>query len=538
MKLPMDTLVLLLGGCLLLMCGTARAWHSEELEIFDLVEEINKNFYEFMGINQTATNNEIKRAFRTLSIVLHPDKNPSEDANIQFRNLVSIYEVLKDSSKREKYDKVLKEGMPNWKSALYYYRRMRKIGLYEGAFILFLIITVGQYLFAWAAYLEKKYTAEQVFGTKLKKLQKKNKNIDMDVILSEIPMPSLLNTLPIQIPVAIWNLPKTIKNGFSKANELKELALEKRRQELEAARRQEELEREAEEQARLRKEQKENLRKRKQNTKAPEKTEEELRGYSRINARQLNEEDGMRPAAQKSTVSGGFWTDEDLTELIRLVKKHPGGAGSRWNTIAESMNRSVQEVTFMAAKMKENGYRIPGQTESVAENLVQESQEAVRKEKVKKSASVTATAAPGTVTSSSEKSMLIPETNWTQEQQRALEAAIVKNRKAASGDRWQKIANSVPEKTKEECLVRYKYLCELVKTQKQAEEAEAVANAELDNPPNEEGLPEELLAEEVEAPAAATAVSKKLSKRELRRQKQNYSTSDDSDADAYQYEIS
>ncbi|XP_017146435.1 uncharacterized protein F54F2.9 [Drosophila miranda] len=538
MKLPNDTLVLLLGGCLLLMCGTARAWHSEELEIFDLVEEINKNFYEFMGINQTATNNEIKRAFRTLSIVLHPDKNPSEDANIQFRNLVSIYEVLKDSSKREKYDKVLKEGMPNWKSALYYYRRMRKIGLYEGAFILFLIITVGQYLFAWAAYLEKKYTAEQVFGTKLKKLQKKNKNIDMDVILSEIPMPSLLNTLPIQIPLAIWNLPKTIKNGFSKANELKELALEKRRQELEAARRQEELEREAEEQARLRKEQKENLRKRKQNSKAPEKTEEELRGYSRINARQLNEEDGVRPASQKSTVSGGFWTDEDLTELIRLVKKHPGGAGSRWNTIAESMNRSVQEVTFMAAKMKENGYRIPGQTESVAENLVQESQEAVRKEKVKKSASVTATAAPGTVTASSEKSMLIPETNWTQEQQRALEAAIVKNRKTASGDRWQKIANSVPEKTKEECLVRYKYLCELVKTQKKAEEAEAVANAELDDPPNEEELPEELLAEEVEPTAAAPAASKKLSKRELRRRKQNYSTSDDSDADAYQYEIS
>ncbi|XP_034664229.1 uncharacterized protein F54F2.9 [Drosophila subobscura] len=534
MNLPGETLLLLLGGCLLLMCGTAQAWHSEELEIFDLVEEINKNFYEFMGINQTATNNEIKRAFRTLSIVLHPDKNPSEDANIQFRNLVSIYEVLKDSSKREKYDKVLKEGMPNWKSALYYYRRMRKIGLYEGAFILFLIITIGQYLFAWAAYLEKKYTAEQVFGTKLKKLQKKNKNIDMDVILSEIPMPSLLNTLPIQIPLAIWNLPKTIMNGFSKANELKELALEKRRQEVEAARRQEELEREAEEQARLRKEQKENLRKRKQNSKAPEKTEEELRGYSRINARELNEEDAVRPASQKSTVSGGFWTDEDLTELIRLVKKYPGGAGSRWNTIAESMNRSVQEVTFMAAKMKENGYRIPGQTESVAEHLVQESQQAVRKEKVKKSATAAA-AAPATA--SSEKSMLIPETNWTQEQQRALEAAIVKNRKTASGDRWQKIANSVPEKTKEECLVRYKYLCELVKTQKKAEEAEV--NAELE----EELAPEEEEAPPAAAPAAAaaapaSAASKKLSKREQRRRKQNYSTSEDSDEDVYQYEIS
>ncbi|EDX02810.1 uncharacterized protein F54F2.9 [Drosophila yakuba] len=516
---------LMLAGLLLLCATGASAWHSEELEIFDLVEEVNRNFYEFMGINQTATGAEVKRAFRTLSIVLHPDKNPAEDANIQFRNLVSIYEVLKDPSRREKYDRVLKEGMPNWKSALYYYRRMRKIGLYEGAFILFLITTVGQYLFAWAAYLEKKYTAEQVFGTKLKKLQKKNKNIDMDVILSEIPMPSLLNTLPIQIPLALWNLPRTIKNGFSKANELKELALEKRRQELEAARRQEELEREAEEQARLRKEHKENLRKRKQNTKAPEKTEEELRGYSQIQAREMTDDDAVRPASQKSTVSGGFWTDEDLTELIRLVKKYPGGAGSRWNTIAESMNRSVQEVTFMAAKMKENGYRIPGQTDSVAEALVQESQQAQRKEKVKKAA-----ASAG---ASAEKSMLIPETNWTQEQQRALEAAIVKYRKTAGGDRWQKIANSVPEKTKEECLVRYKYLCELVKTQKRAEE-EA-------NEPDEDAaaIEEELPEEEPLAPPEpeVAPAAKKLSKREQRRRKRDLSSGDDSD-DAYQYEIS
>ncbi|KAH8421259.1 hypothetical protein KR009_007477 [Drosophila setifemur] len=525
----------MMAGILLIQSGGAHAWHSEELEIFDLVEEVNVNFYEFMGINQTATGAEIKRAFRTLSIVLHPDKNSAEDANIQFRNLVAVYEVLKDASKREKYDRVLKDGMPNWKSALYYYRRMRKIGLYEGAFILFLITTVGQYLFAWAAYLEKKYTAEQVFGTKLKKLQKKNKNIDMDVILSEIPMPSLLNTLPIQIPLALWNLPKAIKNGFSKANELKELALEKRRQELEAARRQEELEREAEEQVRLRKEHKENLRKRKQNSKAPEKTEEELRGYSQIQARELTEEDAVRPASQKSTVSGGFWTDEDLTELIRLVKKYPGGAGSRWNTIAESMNRSVQEVTFMAAKMKENGYRIPGQTESVAENLVQESQQAQRKEKVKKSAAGIAASAASS--GAGEKSMLIPETNWTQEQQRALEAAIVKYRKTAGGDRWQKIANSVPEKTKEECLVRYKYLCELVKTQKAADEEAQVPDEELPAEQTEEEKQPVSPAPDLGAAPALAPASKKLSKREQRRRKRDLSSGEDSD-DAYQYEIS
>lgn len=71
-------------------------------------------------------------------------------------------------------------------------------------------------------------------------------------------------------------------------------------------------------------------------------------------------------------MSGGFWSDDDLAELIRLVKKYPSGSASRWDVIAESLNRSVQEVTFMAAKMKENAYRIPGQTDSVAEAIVQE----------------------------------------------------------------------------------------------------------------------------------------------------------------------
>lgn len=437
--------------CFLLLTLTCvvHSWDKDELEIFDLVEEINKNFYEVMGISQQATSQEIKRAFRNLSIVLHPDKNDAEDANVQFRNLVSIYEVLKDPSKREKYNKVLKDGLPNWKSALYYYRRMRKVGLYEGALIIFVIVSVGQYLFSWAAYLEKKYTAEQVFGSKLKKLQKKNKNIDLDSILNEIPAPSILNTLPFQIPLFLWNLPKTIKSGMLKANELKEAALEKRRQEAEELQRQQELEEEFEEMARARKEKKENIRKRRQATKAPEKTDAELAGYSRIEAKKFNESDAVKPVTQKTTpLSGGFWSDDDLTELIRLVKKYPGGAGSRWETIAEAMNRSVQEVTFMAAKMKENGYRIPGQSDSVADNIVQEV--AVKKEKLKKT----------------DKTILIPEKNWSQEQQRALENAIVKYSKAAGSDRWQKIANCVPEKTKEECLLRYKHLCELVKSQK------------------------------------------------------------------------
>lgn len=76
-----------------------------------------------------------------------------------FLQLVSVYEVLLDEQKRARYNEVLKNGIPDWKHAVYYYRRVRKMGLLEMGVILFLIVTVGQYIVLWAAYAEKKYTA-------------------------------------------------------------------------------------------------------------------------------------------------------------------------------------------------------------------------------------------------------------------------------------------------------------------------------------------------------------------------------------------
>lgn len=141
------------------LISPVQAWDNEDLEVFDTVDAVkNQNFYTLFGISPDAKLSEIKRAFRNLSVLMHPDKNDAEDANEVFRNIVSVYEILKDPVKREKYDSVLKNGMPNWRSAVYYYRKARKVGLAEGAALLFVIITVGQYIVSWGVYLEKKYT--------------------------------------------------------------------------------------------------------------------------------------------------------------------------------------------------------------------------------------------------------------------------------------------------------------------------------------------------------------------------------------------
>ena len=54
---------------------------------------------------------------------------------------------------------------------------------------------------------------------------------------------------------------------------------------------------------------------------------------------------------EKPKTAGGLWTDDDILELIKLVKKYPGGTPDRWEKIAEMMNRTVHEVTHMAKKV-------------------------------------------------------------------------------------------------------------------------------------------------------------------------------------------
>lgn len=54
---------------------------------------------------------------------------------------------------------------------------------------------------------------------------------------------------------------------------------------------------------------------------------------------------------EKPVITGGIWTDDDVIELIKLVKKYPGGTPERWEKIADTMNRTVGEVTHMAKKV-------------------------------------------------------------------------------------------------------------------------------------------------------------------------------------------
>ena len=73
------------------------------------------NYYEILGVSKEASFDEIKKAYRKLSLKYHPDKNGGEDS--KFKEINESYSVLSDQSQREMYDMKMAgpniQGIPN-----------------------------------------------------------------------------------------------------------------------------------------------------------------------------------------------------------------------------------------------------------------------------------------------------------------------------------------------------------------------------------------------------------------------------------------
>jgi molecular chaperone DnaJ len=69
------------------------------------------DYYELLGVPRTASDAEIKRAFRTLAREVHPDVSAEPDAERRFRDVAEAFEVLSDPERRATYDRFGKAGL-------------------------------------------------------------------------------------------------------------------------------------------------------------------------------------------------------------------------------------------------------------------------------------------------------------------------------------------------------------------------------------------------------------------------------------------
>ncbi|POS85478.1 hypothetical protein EPUL_002300 [Erysiphe pulchra] len=151
---------------LLLIPAVFASWSKEDQEIFRLRHEIEVSegsgitFYDFLGTKPSASQDEINKAYRKKSRILHPDKvkrqfitaqssnrKPSQSeiratakaASDRFARLGIVSNILRGPG-RERYDHFLNNGFPTWKGTGYYYARFRP-GL--GSVLIGLFIFVG-----------------------------------------------------------------------------------------------------------------------------------------------------------------------------------------------------------------------------------------------------------------------------------------------------------------------------------------------------------------------------------------------------------
>ena len=103
---------------------------EDEKEDLALEENQSENLYSLLGVEKTATKAEIRKAYRRLVFLCHPDKNKTDpDASTKFANISRAYKILSNTESRKMYDETGEydeenQGEINISETLNYFRKI------------------------------------------------------------------------------------------------------------------------------------------------------------------------------------------------------------------------------------------------------------------------------------------------------------------------------------------------------------------------------------------------------------------------------
>ena len=166
------------------------------------------------------------------------------------------------------------------------------------------------------------------------------------------------------------------------------------------------------------------------------------------------------------------WSSEELAHLIKAVNLFPAGTGNRWEVVAsfinqhsKESNRSAKETLAKAKEMQQGDYH----KSSLKDEVNKKAYENLEKQKKREVKVDDSEASTRTETAAEAQGLNV--TPWSNEEQKLLEQALKTYPASLGAERWERISECIPDRSKKDCMRRYKELAELIRAKKAAQAA-------------------------------------------------------------------
>lgn len=195
----------------------------------------------------------------------------------------------------------------------------------------------------------------------------------------------------------------------------------------------------------------------------------------RLNNRMEEERSEQAQMTNKSTETGKSkagveWDTDELQLLIKSINLFPAGTVNRWEVCAEFINqhssnqRTAKEVIAKAKEMQSGNFAMSSLKDEVNRMAFENSQKGLKQTNLERSAKESVASQR---TETPAELMGLNNTPWTPDEQKLLEQAL-KTFPSSTPERWERIAEAVPNRSKKDCMKRYKELAEIIKAKKAA----------------------------------------------------------------------